>query len=919
LSSGDRRLAQSRWREETIAVDFVTGVFATWLLEQLADAGRKRLVTFLLGDEQERAVRVAASRAIELTAEAFYTGGDPRAEHLAMVIDQVFGDPLPVDSTAGQATLLQTLDAGMTAQLAPLEDARLTGADQSSLSLLGVSGGELAEQLAGHLVREIVSRGARGGALAPLANQLNHDVTHLQGQVLEAKIDRLILEVGEALHERHLLVGGSPDRPVTWLGRVVDSWGPLELEVHRPIVIERAPTGIPEYIEREHDQQIRDSLAGKAPRLIVIVGGSSTGKTRAAYEAVKNQLPDWRLHYPIYPDKPRALADSLRSGRIAPQTVIWLNELQQYLLPTGGEETAAALRQCLQGDDQILFIGTTWSEYWQELVKPQAGLEDPHPQARALLLHAAERIDIDPQFPPGELEALADRDPRVRMALQADMGKITQYIAAGPALVEFYTDAKAASPAVWAILSASMDWCLVERYEQYPDTILDFLRTAAVGYMSDEERGSLDESWFTDALQRASVLLRGAARPLTRVRSGKANPGAIRYRLADYLLQYARHCRSGCPVPASFWDGIWAALDSVYVPAFAHAADDRGMYEQSARLWETLAGEGNPVALAALMRNPQADTQAVQETAIEVIRNLDMNDIDIVGWTLFELRDYPDLHNHLLERIAANAQELGVGDPLEMSGVLEDLSEAHRPEAVSLYIHRIGQMIELIDVDDFWSASSLVGKLLESDLEEGRRVGRTFARSIYIRCQTSASELSYLLVVIRSADPELFRDGIKRLRILVDDLYDVRETISITPLIARLRILQETEAHTKLLQRVCSSIGDLALGSSYAPLEMISLLREEGLDSAADELSVRVAAEYDPVLSGAAAHSLKYLRPLMPEDVFEVLANRMANQGPILPVAEAEQLAESFAELRKNALQQTYLQRLQKFRAAEGY
>lgn len=59
-------------------MDFVTGVFATWLLEQLADAGRKRLVTFLLGDEQERAVRTAAATAIELTAEAFYPGEDPR-------------------------------------------------------------------------------------------------------------------------------------------------------------------------------------------------------------------------------------------------------------------------------------------------------------------------------------------------------------------------------------------------------------------------------------------------------------------------------------------------------------------------------------------------------------------------------------------------------------------------------------------------------------------------------------------------------------------------------------------------------------------------------------------------------------------------------------------------------------------------
>src|SRR5262249_29130691 len=158
-------------------------------------------------------------------------------------------------------------------------------------------------------------------------------------------------------------------------------------------------------------------------------------------------------------------------------------------------------------------------------------------------------------------------------------------------------------------------WCLVDRFEQHPDTVSDFLEVAAVGYMSDQERGSLPEGWFTDALRQASVLLRGATRPLTPVRSGKTAPDAIRYRLGDYLLQYARHHRIGSPMPASFWDGVWAALDSAYVPLFAEEADFRGMYEQSARLWGTLAEEGDPEALAALMRNPQVDTQAVERKA----------------------------------------------------------------------------------------------------------------------------------------------------------------------------------------------------------------------------------------------------------------------------------------------------------------
>jgi hypothetical protein len=40
----------------------------------------------------------------------------------------------------------------------------------------------LAEKLTGYLVREIMFRGSGGGPLTPLAEQLNHDLTHLQGQ-----------------------------------------------------------------------------------------------------------------------------------------------------------------------------------------------------------------------------------------------------------------------------------------------------------------------------------------------------------------------------------------------------------------------------------------------------------------------------------------------------------------------------------------------------------------------------------------------------------------------------------------------------------------------------------------------------------------------------------------------------------------
>jgi hypothetical protein len=93
-------------------------------------------------------------------------------------------------------------------QLAVLDDRDVTGTGQSSTELLGVPGGVLAETLAGYLVREIMVCGSRGGPLAPLADQLNHDVTHLQGQRLEGMLAHLAGQVMALARE-----GGDAEAP----------------------------------------------------------------------------------------------------------------------------------------------------------------------------------------------------------------------------------------------------------------------------------------------------------------------------------------------------------------------------------------------------------------------------------------------------------------------------------------------------------------------------------------------------------------------------------------------------------------------------------------------------------------------------------------------------------------------------------
>src|SRR4051794_24052606 len=167
---------------------FIAEALGAWLIEQLAESGRSRLAGWLLGSQQQRALEQAASAAIQDTAWQLRPGpsaGEEAAgaEHLARVIDHVFQTPpSPSESLSKRDSLLEGLYAAVAVRLAALGNRDLTGTDQSSAELLGVSVPALAELLANRLVREIIVAGASGGSLTPLADQLNHDLTHLRGE-----------------------------------------------------------------------------------------------------------------------------------------------------------------------------------------------------------------------------------------------------------------------------------------------------------------------------------------------------------------------------------------------------------------------------------------------------------------------------------------------------------------------------------------------------------------------------------------------------------------------------------------------------------------------------------------------------------------------------------------------------------------
>lgn len=90
---------------------FVADDLAAWLIFILAEGGRKRLTTRVLGDDQTRALRQAAAEAVQLAAVELCPGDPTGAEELAVMIDPLFKNPMSGARLGEQATVREALQA----------------------------------------------------------------------------------------------------------------------------------------------------------------------------------------------------------------------------------------------------------------------------------------------------------------------------------------------------------------------------------------------------------------------------------------------------------------------------------------------------------------------------------------------------------------------------------------------------------------------------------------------------------------------------------------------------------------------------------------------------------------------------------------------------------------------------------------
>ncbi|MDI6105706.1 hypothetical protein QLQ12_44715 [Actinoplanes sp. NEAU-A12] len=366
---------------------------------------------------------------------------------------------------------------------------------------------------------------------------------------------------------------------------------------------------LPGYVPRLFDPDLRQRIEDGTRRgcFIVLIGGSSTGKTRSLYEAVRAEAGQWWLAQPadtrdIYrlldePDRP---------------AVVWLDEIARFFDQTPALTKPQVARMVRAGH---IVVGTLWFEdYSARMDSRVTGAVE-----RELLLFA-EKIDVPRYFRPEEqlsARRLAATDSAIRAALDAPDDGLTQVLAAGPELMRRWEHAP---PYARAAITAAADARRLGILSPLPS---DLLLEAMSGYLSRPEQAASQQKWLMEVTSYAAQPINETSLAALPREAGERPGTPPGYRAADFLAQQLRaQHRAQCP-PESLWTALIDRLDSRdEIRRLSDAAAARMRYRLQARALRRLMtlGDGGACIELALLLVRRDDLEAAESVLVEGVR-----------------------------------------------------------------------------------------------------------------------------------------------------------------------------------------------------------------------------------------------------------------------------------------------------------
>ncbi|MFI1177620.1 hypothetical protein [Streptomyces melanogenes] len=374
--------------------------------------------------------------------------------------------------------------------------------------------------------------------------------------------------------------------------RVADAQHRMALSIHTAIPLpEGADPGLsgslPEYISRGIDPDVRAWIKGhtKSGGLVVLVGAAAAGKTRSLYEALRAEVPDWRMPDVVTGTQLNSL---VADGTDLSRSVIWLDELQNFF--ADDVLTAGSVRQLVLGrHGPVLLAATIRAEELDRLLLARSSgsgeertgvsrpVGDQHAQEvvkmlarwspRSAVSERAIRFHVDSRLTGDELaraRELAEIDPCIARALHGtEEGRITATLAGAPDLIERWTRDTAEDPAGQAVITAAVIARRCGHPELIPSGVLGAL---ALLLLAQQSRVPLTAEWLPAALDWAQSPIKGT---ISALRRSATQPGVVYgFRVSDVLLQYSYdEPDENLVAPLLARDETWATLLQYAVPS----------------------------------------------------------------------------------------------------------------------------------------------------------------------------------------------------------------------------------------------------------------------------------------------------------------------------------------------------------------
>ncbi|PSK84183.1 hypothetical protein CLV63_1392 [Murinocardiopsis flavida] len=359
---------------------------------------------------------------------------------------------------------------------------------------------------------------------------------------------------------------------------------------------------LPPYVARDRDDELRGRVAAAAADggLVLVVGPSTAGKTRAALEAVRGALPRHRVLSPDPGSDLHRLPELVDTDTT--RWMLWLDNMEGHLRPGGlGPELVSWLVRA-----RVPIVATMRTKVYRRLRSELRGSDGPDGQGAGRrdermigmrVLNAADPVHLERTWSAAELRRLrsvaaAEADGRLAEAYahHGDFGP-TEYLAAGPELLDEWRGARRptaddGNPRGHALVAAATDLARTGLSSPVPRTLLDEVHA---GYLADAvllRPEGLAEAWAWATGQRLGVT--SLLVPCDLEQST--------WRAFDYLVD-ADHTTE---VPEHVWRRALDHATGEERWLIGRTARDAGLPEIAEAAWLPLAEQGESRAMNSL-------------------------------------------------------------------------------------------------------------------------------------------------------------------------------------------------------------------------------------------------------------------------------------------------------------------------------